>query len=81
MPNRRYWSELARGQRPISEQWDRVRTPQCHHWIPLAACSQLRDGVKGCRPVSFPLIPELKDKLESLENRGIIQKPTAPSEW
>ncbi|KAL1230162.1 Glucose-6-phosphate isomerase [Trichinella spiralis] len=37
--------------------------------------------VIGCRPVSFPLIPKLKGKLESLENQGIIQKLTAPSEW
>ena len=46
----------------------------------------LKDGatpvaMRGSRPVAEPLLPQLKEELDALEEQTIIEKVTAPTAW
>ena len=46
----------------------------------------LKDGaisvaMRGSRPVAVPLMPQVKDELDTLEEQSIIEKLTKPTAW
>ena len=59
---------------------------QCRPMVGSPCRFKLVDGaspvaMRGSRPVSVPLLPQLKTELENLEGAGIIRKVIKPTAW
>ena len=59
---------------------------KCRPMNGLSCHFVLKDGatpvaMRGSRPVAEPLLPQLREELDALEEQTIIEKVTAPTAW
>ena len=52
--------------------------PPCHFELKEGATPV---AMRGSRPVSVPLMPRLKEELDSLLEQGVIRKVDSPTAW
>jgi hypothetical protein len=55
-----------------------MRGPPCHFQLKEGA---VPSAIRGFRPNAVPLLPRVKQELDSLEDQGIISKVPEPTLW
>ena len=55
-----------------------MRGPPCHFQLKEGA---VPSAIRGSRPISVPLMPRVKQELDSLEDQGIVSKVPEPTLW